>query len=57
MKILQCSVTSRRRDSGGRDREAAKPRPLLIAARVRLPEGELTLLGLLTEREGVRRYA
>ena len=57
MKVLQCSVTSRRRDSGGRDREAAKPRPLLIAARVRLPEGELTLLGLLTEREGVRRYA
>lgn len=57
MKILQCSVLSRRRDSGERDKGAPPPRPLLIAARVRLPEGELTVWGLLTERKGGLRYA
>ena len=57
MKILQCSVTSRRRDSGERDKGAPPPRPLLIAARVRLLDGEFTVFGLLTDRKGGLRYA
>lgn len=55
--IIQYSVLSRRRGSRERDKEPNSPRPLLLAARVRLQGVELTVLGLLTQRKGGLRYA
>lgn len=55
--IIQVSVMQFRHGSAERDKRRGGPRPLLLAARVRLPEGELTFLGLLTERKGGLRGA
>lgn len=55
--IVQISVVQFRHGSAERDKRRGGPRPLLLAVRVRLLEGELTVLGLLTEREGGLRYA
>jgi len=57
VKILQVSVVSRRHGSAERDKRENKPRPLLLVTRAALPDGELTVLGLLTERERGLRYA
>ena len=55
--IVQVSVMQFRHGSAERDKRRGGPRPLLLAVRVRLPEGELTFWGLLTEQTGGRRGA
>jgi hypothetical protein len=55
--IVQYSVCSKRRGSRDRDKTPQGPRPLLLVAFVRLPCGQLTVLGLLTRERGGLRYA
>lgn len=55
--LIQYSVTSARRGSRDRGKKPQGPRPLLLMAFVRLPYGELTVLGLLTRERGGLRYA
>lgn len=55
--LIQCSVTTARRGSRERGKNPQGPRPLLLMAFVRLPCGELTVLGLLTRERGGFRYA
>ena len=57
MTVIQNSVISRRRGSRDRDKRPDGPRPLLLLALVRLPEGQLTVLGLFTGRGGGARRA
>lgn len=55
--IVQYSVMSARSGSRDRDKTPQGARPLLLMAFVRLPCGELTILGLLTRERGGLRYA
>ena len=55
--IVQCSVTERRHGSADRGKAPEGLRLLLLAARVRLRDCELTVFGLLTDRKGGPRCA